>query len=121
MKLTTALAAAAFVALPMVAQAAPSLAEVKEFFMAQPQDQRAYVQELMKMQGIYNSTLDGAWGPATQRAYETMLSSKAYAIHDWDRSPIRDVQEAMYFADTITWLEHSGIAYEADAPCDTCD
>lgn len=117
--LGAALALSTLAALPAAAEGGPSISEIRAYFQNETRDVRLYVQQLLQNQGLYNSGLDGAWGPGMERAYMTMLSSPSYARHDWDANVMDDLREAMFFMDSLTWLGDTGYNPEP-APCPTC-
>jgi hypothetical protein len=71
----TSLSLAALIALPASAQSADML---KEEFNGLSDFERRNVQVELQIAGLYTSSIDGGWGPGTQRA---LLSAPGF-IHD---------------------------------------
>lgn len=80
--------------------------EVQTLFNQRPVDTRRMAQQGLQAEGYYTGAIDGAWGPGTARAYQTLIASDRYQRHASRWTWSRDVQviETLLFLNSDAYL-----------------
>jgi hypothetical protein len=100
-----------------------SMSEVRQHYSEMIPFLRSSAQENLRDAGFYSSSIDGAWGPATEAAYEALAREDAFSEHMRKRARGSAAEELANFpfsgpfAGAFLGLPY----YELGDECPTCD